>query len=112
MSLLLNVPTPIVLVKRGDYGYYLVFNIVESDGSTPKNLSGLTVKMKVWKHGEEEVLLEKTCEVTDAQNGVCRVLVSPGDFNTVGIFQIELECQGSDSRESTITGKLQVVESP
>jgi len=69
-------------VTEGDYGDYITFNLKESNSIDAHTLSSYTsIVFEAQKIGETTVRVSGTCEVTDANGGVCRYLIQSGDIN-------------------------------
>ena len=98
-------------IPRGDYGYNINFT-VQSSGGVAYNLTGYTIKFKVWKDTKSGILfVNGSCTITVAADGTCYYTVVSGDFNEVGIFKMELELTKSGIVESTQTYELEVARS-
>lgn len=104
--------TTYLKIAQNDCGRPLAFTLYESDGVTPKNLSGYTVTFKVWSSGVPSTLiLSGACTVDIAANGTCHYTPAAGDFPTVGVYNAECELTASGIVDSTISFTLEVVES-
>ena len=100
-----------VIIPQNDQGFYLNFTVEDSDENA-YNLSGYTIKLKVWKKYEPSVLLlTGTCSIVDAASGTCRYLIAEDDFEDVGLFEAELELTKTGIIESTESFEIEVVES-
>ena len=98
-------------IPKGDYGYYLNFTVQDSDGDA-YDLTGYTIKFKVWKPNFSGTLLvDGTCDIVVAASGTCKYLVVSGNFAVVDIYKFELELTKSGVVESTISKDLKVTES-
>lgn len=101
-----------LVTKRGNYGYDFTFTVRKADNSV-RTLTGYTVKFRVWDPEDEDtLLLNGTCTVTDAANGICTYSVQSGDFPTSGAFSWDLELTASGIEENTDTGDLVVKSNP
>jgi hypothetical protein len=99
-------------IPQDDYGYSLTFNVKNSD-NTAKNLTGYTVKFKVWSDGNRSTLiLDGTCVVTNAVGGICTYTITNGNFATSGEFIGEIEMTDTGFQESTESFLVIVTESP
>ena len=59
-------------VRADDYGYTITFTVVQSDGTTAENLTGVTyVKFQVVNAQNYRNEFTGDCVITDAVNGVC-----------------------------------------
>jgi hypothetical protein len=102
-----------VEVPQYDYGHYLYWTITEKDGVTVKPLNGYTVKFRYWREGNPStLLLDGTCEVTDADNGACRYMIQENDFDEKGDFVGEHQMTQVGVRESSLQFPVIVTESP
>ena len=98
-------------VRKGDYGYYLNFTVQDSDG-VAYNLTGYTIKLKVWAAGSPGTLVvDGACPIVNAANGTCRYLVTNTSFAIAGDYVFELELTKTGIVESTKTYSLVVEES-
>lgn len=100
-----------ITVKKGDYGYRLTFTFKDSDGNA-YDLTGYTVKFKVWVAGVPGTLIvDGDCSITDAANGALYYEVQESDFDvdTEITYQYELEASQAGKVESSNTGSLTVV---
>ena len=98
-------------IPKSDKGFILNFTIQDSSG-TAYNLTGYTIKLKVWSPGVPgTLLLTGTCTILIAANGTCYYTVAATDFASVGRFQAELELTKTDVIESTENFTITVSES-
>ena len=97
-------------IPKGDYGYQIVFTVKDSAG-VAYVLSGYTITLKVWRSGMPGLLLSGACTIMVAASGTCYYPVVVGNFNRVGIYQVELELTKSGVVESTRNYVLEVEES-
>jgi len=95
-------------VKKDNYGFTQQFTVKQADGSA-KDLTGLTVTLKVWDTSGN-LKFSGTCTVTDAANGVCTYTPAASDFDTVGDYKAELELTKANYREDTDTFTISVRE--
>lgn len=66
----------------GDYGKNLSFTVYEDDGTTPEDLTGLTVTLKIWDPADTETMIvEDECTVDVAASGTCHWQIT-NDFGT------------------------------
>jgi hypothetical protein len=101
----------VLTVVKGDYGYYLNFTVQDS-AAVAYNLSGYTVKFKVWAPSTPGTLvLNGTCAVVVAANGTCRYLVTNKDFLYRRTYVGELELTKTGVVESTKHFIIEVKES-
>jgi len=98
-------------LKKGDYGVVKEARIISSDG-TPRDLTGMTVKLKVWRV-VENLLLIKTLEVTEPTDGKVKWTVAQNDLANIplGVYSAEIELIASGYVESTETFQLNIMES-
>jgi hypothetical protein len=82
-------------------GFDLNFQIVQSDGATPVDISTATVKFKMALKGGSTNKIDATCTVTDGPNGKCKYTVQAGDLDTAGTYQAELEVTFSSQKRLT-----------
>ena len=102
-----------ILIPKGDKGYYLIFTLQDADG-VARNLTGYTVKFKVWSPGVPGTLLvNDTCDVPLATiaDGICRWLVTATGTATVGEYHCEVELTATGIIDSHYPGRLRITES-
>jgi len=100
-----------IYIPKADKGFDLAFTIRDASGNA-FNLSGYTIKLKVWKKGESgTLLLEGTCTIDNAVAGTCHYSVVVDDFDSTGEFIAELEFTKTDTIESTQSFTVEVTES-
>lgn len=98
-------------IPKGDCGYYINFTVKDSAG-TAYNITGYTVKFKVWKVSSPGTLkVNGTCAAVVPASGTCRYLIVATDFTQVGQYVWELELTSVGVVESTTTYTLEVVDS-
>ena len=98
-------------IPKGDYGYDIIFTIQDADGNA-YDLTGYTIKFKVWKSGSSGTLfINGACTIVKAVSGICKYLIVKGDFKAVDIYKFELELTKSGVVESIVSKELKVVES-
>jgi hypothetical protein len=99
-------------IPRGDKLFVLEFTITKADDS-PFPLTGYTVAFIVWPVGKTGgPIVNGSCTIKDAPNGVCEYTVQDGDFDRSGVYDFELELSKIGSKESTQSYRLLVTESP
>ena len=75
-------------VKIGTVGKVFQLTIVESDGETPVNITGATIKLFVERNET------KTCTVVDGPNGRADYEVVDGDYPDAGVYTGAVEISG------------------
>lgn len=99
-------------VSAGDYGFDINLTVNKSDG-TAYNLTGKSVDIKVWRKGRtSNPLIDSSCDIDDAANGLCHYTAANGAITTPGAYSYELEIIASGLVESTKAGVFEVFESP
>jgi len=78
----------VVKVKAGSYGRALTFTLKDSNGNA-LDLSGMTVKLKIWNPKTGAVLLERAVTVTSPTEGQVSFTPQQGDFDTAGLYYAE-----------------------
>jgi hypothetical protein len=91
----------VIVLTRGDMGFDLLFQLVQSDGKTPVDISTATVVFKMMPGGGSSCKIDKTCTITDGPNGKCKYTIQSGDLDTVGLYQAELQATFSSSKRLT-----------
>ena len=97
-------------VKKGDYGFIIPGRVVKAD-FTAFNLTGYTVKLKVWTKGNPTPLWTLDGNVTDAAAGKVEFLVAITHFTQTGRFIGEIELIRAGHVESTRSFNVTVLES-
>ncbi len=101
-----------ISVPKGDKGFVMVFTVQGSTGAV-YNLSGYTIKLKVWKLGSSDApIVDTACTIVSAAAGTCSYTVGASDFLVVGLYKCELELTKTGVIESTRSYSLEVTESP
>ena len=95
-------------VKKGDYGFIIPCRVVKAD-FTAFNLSGYTVKLKVWTKGNSTPLWALSGNVTDNAGGKVEFLVGTTHFTQAGGFIGEIELIRAGHVESTRKSSLVLV---
>ena len=98
-------------VPKGDYGFSIAATITTSAG-VAYNLTGYTVKLKVWQEGSPGTLLvNAACSVVVAAEGTVTYAVAQNDFATAGTYLAEFEMTKTSVIESTKRFTITVEES-
>lgn len=93
-------------VSKGDYGFYLNFTILDSDGSA-FDLTDYTITLKVWD-ATPSLIVSGACDIVVAGSGTCKYLIQDGDFDTVGHYGMELELTKTGVKLSTRKYDLEI----
>jgi len=100
-----------IYIPSSDMGFNLNFTIKDANGSA-YNLTGYTIKLKVWRAGQPGLLLVNgNCAIDDAANGTCHYTITATDFTSVGTFKAELELTKAGVIESTGSFDIEIMES-
>ena len=100
-----------IYIPSSDAGFNLGFTIKDANGSA-YNLTGYTIKLKVWRAGQPGLLLlNGSCDIDNATVGTCHYTITATDFTSVGIFKAELELTKIGVIESTGSFDIEVIES-
>jgi len=100
-----------IYIPSSDMGFNLNFTVKNADGSA-FNLTGYTIKLKVWRAGQPGLLLlNGSCGIDNATAGTCHYTITATDFTSVGTFKAELELTKTGIIESTKTFGIEVMES-
>ena len=98
-------------IPSSDMGFNLNFTVKNADGSA-FNLTGYTIKLKVWRAGQPGLLLVNgSCAIDSAVDGTCYYTITATDFTSVGTFKAELELTKAGVIESTGSFDIEVMES-
>jgi len=92
---------------RGDWGFDIKIQIFQSNGKTPANINGASVKFKMMREGQSENKINGACTITDGPNGRCKYRVVESDFDTVGIYTTEAELTFANK---VLTARLEPIE--
>ena len=87
----------IINLVKGDYGFNIGFTVKDDDGDVV-DLTSSTVKFKVGRPGvvESDLVINGTCVVDDAENGICHFTPTSGLLDTAGVFRGELQIDYSN----------------
>jgi len=78
-------------VVEGDYGYDLEFKVYDIEDNAV-DLTGATVRIKIYEPGASSSKISSIAEVTSATEGECKYTVEEGDFDEAGkVYHVELE---------------------
>lgn len=86
-----------ITVIKNDKLYYIDFQVKQASLNDPSSylpvdLSGSTVKFKAAPiNNISSLIINGTCTITDAEDGLCSYQVGASDFATEGQFRGELE---------------------
>ena len=101
----------VLTIPKSDKGFYINFTVQDSAG-VAYDLTGYTIKLKVWSPGiSGTLLLTGTCNIVNATAGTCRYLIAATDFTIIGTYLAELELTKTNVVESTEPFRITVVES-
>lgn len=89
--------------KLNNYGFNILFKIIEEDTKEPKDLTGYDAVFKMWIPGSYSSFLEGVCNIHDADKGECIYLVKDGDFDELGKYYAEIELTKNGVLEDTET---------
>ena len=82
---------PGIVVKVNNFGFNLVFTILNADG-TPFDLTNLFMTLYVFTQEQFPVLLfSGTCTSAAPTTGICTYLVAAGNFSLIGTYNAEIE---------------------
>ena len=69
---------------------------------TPKNLTGYTIKVKMFKPGRLSDRFNKTADIVVAASGTWSYAVQQGEIPPPGIYWVKVELSKSGVQESTL----------
>jgi len=100
-----------IYIPSSDMGFNLNFTVKNADGSA-LDLTGYTIKLKVWRVGQPGLLLlNGSCDIDSAVDGTCHYTITATDFTSVGTFKAELELTKAGVIESTGSFDIEIMES-
>jgi hypothetical protein len=100
-----------IVVPKGDKGFNFAFTVTNSAG-TAYNLTGYTIKLKMWNPDiPDTLLINSACSIVVAANGTCVYIVGATDFAITGFYYAEIELTKTDIIESTEPFSIEVTES-
>jgi hypothetical protein len=94
-------------LTRGDKGFDLQFQVLQSDGKTPVDISTATVMFKMALPNATENKIDGNCAITDGPNGKCKYTVRSGDLDTAGSYEAELEV--TFAADKILTATLEMI---
>lgn len=80
----------ITTIVRNDSGFPLDFTVQDSDG-TAIDLTDSTILFKMAIPFASTNKINSACTITVAADGTCRYVAQSGDFDTNGIYEVELQ---------------------
>jgi len=90
--------------KAGNYGFRILFKLIDATTKEPHDLSQYDeVKFKMWLPGYSDLYLDELCVITDASHGECSYRVHKGDFDSLGIYNAEVEMSNNGILEDSET---------
>ena len=94
---------PSVSVVKGDWGYYLNFNVTYSSGSS-YDLTDQTVTLKIADPSSSTNLITATCEIVNATSGQCRYQMTAVNSALLScqIYKAELEIKAGSATTFTV----------
>jgi len=101
-----------LVIPKADKGYNISFTLTDADGGAI-NLSGYSLKLKMWKPGVPGTLVVNgACVIDSAPGGICHYALTGTDFVTAGRYLAEIEMYiGSSVVDSTEQFRIVVKES-
>lgn len=100
----------VTTVYRNDTGFVLNFTIKDTS-DTVENLTSsyVTFKMSSLDSGVNKI--SATCAIVATTSGTCRYTASSGDFDTIGVYDGELQITFTSGKVVTAdTGTFNVIE--
>lgn len=99
-----------IIWKKGERGIqYFIF--YESDGYTKRNVSGKTVKLRIWKDGSTTLKGDHTLTHVDSVNGKLSHAVTATDTDTVEKYRAELVEDPAGTPHHSNTFDIEVIAS-
>lgn len=89
------------VIKRGDSGIRLLFNIKKQDG-TAFDLTGVTATLTM-AGGNVYTKITKQCAIENALAGQCSCILTDKDTAIPGKYRLEVTVEGGGNRFTTIT---------
>jgi hypothetical protein len=89
------------VIKRGDSGVKLLFNIKKQDG-TAFDLTGATATLTM-AGGNVYTKITKPCTIDNATAGQCSCVLTDQDTAIPGKYRLEVTVEGSGKKFTTIT---------
>ncbi len=100
----------VTTVYRNDTGFILNFT-VKDQSDTVENLTSSFVTFKLALQDSDVNKISATCAIVATTSGTCRYTASSGDFDTLGVYQGELQVTFSSGKVVTAdTGTFNVIE--
>lgn len=97
------------VIKRGDSGVKLLFNIKKQDG-TAFDLTGATAALTM-AGGNVYTKITKPCTIDNATAGQCSCVLTEQDTAMPGKYRMEVTVESSGKRYTTITeAELLIIE--
>ena len=100
-----------ITIPQYDKGFNLAFTVTDST-ATAYNLTGYTVKLKVWEEGiPTTFIVNGSITVDVAASGTCHYTIVADDFNSIATYLAELELTKAGVIESTESFRITIAES-
>jgi len=96
-----------------DYGLSLEWTLYQSDGTTPFDLTGYTVKLKMWVTGYQSILtINGNCSIISPTNGTVSYTPAINDFASCGEYTAEFEATATGIIVTFSQFKITILPSP
>jgi len=80
-------------IIRNDYGFVMTFTITDSDDAVVDLTGNTAIYFKMALPGATTCKVKGTCVSASPTTGVATYTVQSGDFDTIGIYNQEIEIQ-------------------
>jgi len=97
-------------VKKGAYGYRLIFTLYDADESA-RDCTGYTADLRFWAPGASSA---KKADLTwiDDSAGTCYYDVEAGDFDSANQYYYEIVIEKTGVKDPAKTGRIIVIDRP
>lgn len=96
-------------IIKNDFGYSYRFYLKNADGSASSIDTDSTVKLRARHSENEDVVVEKELEISNAAGGVVLYTLQASDFSRDGVYYGEIEVSLDAESKTTYQGFTIVV---
>lgn len=100
-----------ITVVQNDFGYNLIFNLLDSAGNVFSLVGATEVYFRSQFSTSSQITTVGTMTITDASNGQCEYTVASGDFSLAGDYNVQIQTVFGSSETVTFPN-IKVTASP
>lgn len=84
----------------------------DASKSNPYSLTGLTLKIRIFKRWQNTDYFDKTATIVIAASGTWEYAVATGEMPGPGLYMIKIEMSSSGNQVSTFPEEFEILEGP